>query len=424
MRVDVEQEKVDAAFVEVTGEYQKQARLPGFRPGKAPRDMIAKRFEMEIQGEVKRKLISESYRQAISEQKIGVVGQPDIEEIQFGKGMSLQFAATMEAAPEFTLPEYKGLAANRETGELTAADVEHAIQMLRERQQNFQTVTRALAEGDIAVVNYTGTCDGKPITAIAPVAKGLTEQKNFWISVDKTSFIPGFSEQMIGMKAGDKRTVNVDFPADFVTPQLAGKKGVYDVELVEAKEKILPELNDELAKSWGAENLEKLREGVRADLQNERNVQQSRNVREQVANALLAQIQCELPESLVLQETRKIVYNFVQENQQRGVPKEAIDAEKDRIYAQANGTAKERVKAIFVFQKIAEKEGIRIEQQEFNQRLHALAAQYKMPVDKLAKELEQSGGLQEVYQQLLTEKVIGLLVQFAKITDVPMPAKA
>src|SRR5277367_2374644 len=117
--------------------------------------------------------------------------------------------------------------------------------------------------GDVAVVNYTGTCDGKPITETAPTAKGLTEQKNFWVDVAPNTFIAGFAEQLIGAKAGDQRTVNVDFPADFVTKELAGKKGVFEVEVVEVKEKIAAPLDDALAKNYGAENLETLRVGVR-----------------------------------------------------------------------------------------------------------------------------------------------------------------
>ena len=424
LRVEVEPQKVDETFAEVAKEYQRQVKMPGFRPGKAPLEMVSKRFEIDIQNEVKKKLISDSYRKAISDEKISVVGQPDVEEIQFGKGQALQFAATLETAPDFELPEYKGLAAKRETGAVTTEEVEQALNLLRDRQSKYETSERELRDGNVAVVNYIGTCDGKPIIETAPTAKGLTEQKNFWINVDKTSFIPGFSEQLVGMKAGEKRTITVDFPPDFVTPQLAGKKGVYEVDLVEAKEKILPELSDEFAKSFGAENLEKLREGVRADLQNELNLKQSRSIRGQVVTALLSQIQADLPESLVLQETRNMVYEIITENQNRGLPKEVVDAQKDQIYATASANAKEKVKATFVFHRIAEKEGVRVEQAELGQRIQAMAAQYKMPIDKLVKELEKSDGVQEVYQQMLREKVADLLVQYAKIEDVPRQPKA
>ena len=424
MRVEIESAKVDETFEEVAHKFQREARLPGFRPGKAPKEMVAKRFETEIQDEAKRKLISESYRKAIADQKLTVVGRPDIEEIQFFRGQPCQFAATLETAPQFDLPDYKGLPARREIASVTPEDIERALHMLGDRQSQFQTVARELKEGDVAVVNYTGSCEGKPITELAPAARGLAQKKEFWITVDKTSFIPGFGDQLIGMKAGDKRTIQVDFPADFVTPQLAGKKGAYDVELVEAKEKVAPQIDEAFAKSYGAESVEKLREGVRADLQNELNLKQSRSIRTQVAQALLNKIQCDLPESLVEQETRQIVYNIVNENQQRGVSKEALDSQKDQIYATANGVAKERVKASFVFQRVSEKEGVRVEQVEIGRRLQDLSVQYKMPVEKLIKELEKNGGLAEIYGQLLNEKVVDLLVQYAKLEDVAPEAKA
>jgi trigger factor len=425
MRVEIEAAKVDETFAEITRNFQREARLPGFRPGKAPKDMVAKRYETEIQDEAKRKIISDAYRLAVAEQKLNVVGAPDIEEIEFSPGQKCQFAATLEIAPEFELPSYKGLIARRETGGVTPEDIERALHLLGERQTKFETVARELKEGDVAVVNYTGSCDGKPITDTAPTARGLSEKKAFWINVDKTSFIPGFGEQLAGMKAGDKRTVTVDFPADFVTPQLAGKKGVYEVELVEAKEKIAPELNEAFAKSYGADSMDKLREGVRADLQNEWNLKQSRSIRNQVVQNLLAAIKCDLPESLLEQETREIVYSIVNDNQQRGVSKEALDGQKDQIYATASNAARERIKANFAFQRVAEKEGVRIEQVEIARRLQDMAAQYKMPVDKLVKELEKGGGLGGVYSQLLNEKVVDLLVQYAKLEDIaPAPEAA
>ncbi|HEX4646425.1 MAG TPA: trigger factor, partial [Verrucomicrobiae bacterium] len=218
MRVEVEVKDVDATFDSVTREFQKEAALPGFRPGKAPRDMVLKKYDQDIQNEVKKKLISDAYRKAINEQKMEVLGYPDIEEIQFGRGQALQFAATVETAPDIQLPEYRGLPAKREAAVTTEDDVERALNLLRERQATFQTVDRPAQSGDVAVVNYTGATEGRPIIEIAPAAKGLNEQKSFWINIDaQTSFLPGFADQLIGAKAGDKRTVNVDFPANFPT---------------------------------------------------------------------------------------------------------------------------------------------------------------------------------------------------------------
>ena len=308
---------------------------------------------------------------------------------------------------------------------MTEEDIDKAIKLLADRVSNFNTVTREAKEADIVVVNFTGTSEGQPISEIAPAARGLTEQKAFWVEVKPDSFIPGFALQLIGAKAADQRTVNVDFPADFVTPQLAGKKGTYEVEVVEVKEKVVPAMDDAFAKTYGAENFGALREGVRRDLQNELNSKIARSVRGQLVTGLLGQINLELPESLVTQETRNIVYQIVQENQERGLTKDVIDAQKDQIYAASNQTAKERVKATFVFQKIAEKEGIRVAPEELNARIYAMSQQYQMAPDKFAKELEKRNGLNEVWSQLLNEKVIDFLQQNAKIEDVePSEAKA
>ncbi len=425
MRVEIEAQKVDETFESVTKDFRREANLPGFRPGKAPREMVLRKYEKDIQDETKRKLISEAYRKAVEEQKLDVLGRPDIEEIQFSRGQPLQFAATIETAPEFELPEYKGLPVKREVRSVTDGDVERALNLLREQRVSFTKVERPVQSGDIAVVNFTGTCEGKPITEIAPTAKGLTEQKNFWVEATPNSFIPGFADQLIGAKAGDKRTVTVDFPADFVTPQLAGKKGIYEVEVVEVKEKTLPALDEELAKAYGAESLEKLQAGVRRDLENELKFKQDKDLRTELVRALLGRINFELPETAVAQETRNVVYDLVQENAKRGVSRQVIEQQKEQIYSAATRNAKERVKVQFLLQKIAEKEDIKVSQEEIAQRVHHLAGLYQIPPDKFLKDLQKRNGLIEVYDQIMNEKVIDFLQQNAKIEDVPpAPAEA
>ena len=170
VRVEVEAVKVDEAFESVTKEIRRQAVLPGFRPGNAPRDMVLRKYGKEIDEEAKRKLISDSYKAAIKERKIEVLGYPDIEEIQFGRGQALQFAATVETAPEFELPEYKGIPVKRESRTVTEEDVLKAFEALREPRAAFNPVERPAQSGDVVVVNYTGQCEGKPITEIAPPA--------------------------------------------------------------------------------------------------------------------------------------------------------------------------------------------------------------------------------------------------------------
>jgi trigger factor len=422
LRVEVETQKVDETFENITKEFQKQAALPGFRPGKAPRDMVVRKYGKDIEDEVKRKLISDFYKQAVDDQKLDVLGHPDIEEIQFNRGQPMQFAATVETAPQFELPEYKGIPVKREARSVSEEDIVRAIDALREPQVSFKTVDRPVQTGDVVVVNYTGTCDGKPITEIAPTAQGLTAKQNFWVDVPSKSFIPGFAEQLMGAKAGDKRTVTVDFPADFVTPQLAGKKATYDVDVVEVKEKALPAVDEAFAKAYGAESLDKLKEGVRRDLENELKYKQERGVRNQLIRSLLNRVNFELPESSVARETRNVVYDIVQENAKRGVTREVIEKEKEQIYSAAAQGAKERVKVAFLLQKIAEKEDVKVSQQEIAARITRLAAMYQISPEKFAKDLQKRNGLIEIYDQIMNEKVMEMLEKSAKIEDVaPVP---
>jgi trigger factor len=419
VRVEVEVQKVDEAFESVTKEIQREASLPGFRPGKAPRAMVVRKFGKEIEEEAKRKLIADAYKKAVEEQKLDVLGYPDIEEIQFVRGQPLQFAATVETTPEFELPEYKGIPIKREARTVTEEDVERALEALRQPKTTFTTVDRPAQTGDIAVVNYTGTSEGKPISELAPAAKGLTEKQGFWIEIGATAFIPGFAEQLLGAKTGDKRTVTVDFPADFVTPQLAGKKGVYEVTVTEVKEKTLPPVDEAFAKNYGAESVEKLREGIRRDLENELKYKLDRSVRNQLVGSLLNRVNFELPETSVAHETRNVVYDIVQQNAKRGVSREVIEKEKEQIYSAATQNAKERLKVAFLLEKIASKEDIKVSQEEIVQRVNYLAALYQIPPEKFAQDLQKRNGVVEIYDQILKEKTLDLLEKNAKIEEVP-----
>ena len=422
VRVELDATVVDATFEAITKDFQKQSSLPGFRPGKAPRPLVLKKYEAEIKEEAKRKLIGDSYRQALAEKKIDAISQPDIEEIQFDRGQALLFAATIETAPEFELPEYRGLPVRRELRFVTDSDVDRALEMLAKQQLKFATVARELRDGDVAVVNYTGTVDGKPITELAPTAMGLTEQKNFWVDMAPDTFIAGFAAQLNGALAGDKRTVNVTFPADFVTKELAGLQGVYEVEVVEVKEKHLPAIDDAFAKSFGAEDLTKLREGVRRDLENELKHKQAQDVRGQLIAGLLGRVSFDLPEVVVAQETRHVVYNIVQENTKRGVARDIIEQQKEEIYTVAARSAKDRVKLSFLVQRIAAKEEVKVSQEEVIQRVQQLAAAYQIPVDKFIKDLQKRNGVNELYEQIAHEKVLRLLEQSAQFEDVAAPA--
>jgi trigger factor len=419
VRVELEAAAVDRALAETRAEFVRQVRLPGFRPGKAPAHLVERQFGEQIAEEAKRKLLNESYRQALEEHKLTPVTAPQIEEVQFGPGQPMVYTATIEVEPQFALPDYTGLPVRREKREVTEEDVARALDVLREQRAEFVEVDRPLQPGDYVVVNYTGTCEGRPITDLAPTARGLAAQKEFWLHMQTEHFIPGFTDQLLGAAKGERRTVTVTFPADFVTRELAGKIGVFDVEVVLVKEKRLPPVDDALARAYGAENLEKLRAGVRQDLENELRSKIKRDTRNQLLATLLGRVQFDLPESLLEAETRGAVYDIVKANADRGVPKEAIDSKKEEIYSAASHSARDRLKITFLLRRIAEAEKITVTQEELSRQILYLAAQRRERPEKLVKDMRESGELAELHQQLLNSKVLDLLESKAAIEEVP-----
>jgi len=421
LRIEVPVEQVNAAFDTVTASFQKQAQLPGFRPGKAPKHMIVKSYESQINDEVRKKLFGDSYAAASSQEKLRVLATLDVEELTFGRGLPFSYTATLENAPEFEVPEYKGLKAQRPVAQPTEADVERALNILREQQVRYNDVARALQVDDIAVVNYKGTLDGKPLTDEFPTARGLTE-KHFWVQVKEESFIPGFTTPLVGASAGDKRTVPLTLPADFVIAGLSGKNVVYELEVVGVKEKVLPALDEEFAKGFGAEDLAKLTEGIRQDLKNELEFRGRKALRDQLLKVLLDSVTFDLPESVVVNETRNVVYNIVNENQQRGVAKEIIEERKDEIFASAGASAKDRVKASFILGRIADLENIKAEQKEMTQRIIALAEQNKTSPEKMAKSLQERNAFQELAQEIIIGKVLDFVELNAQVEEVATPS--
>lgn len=419
VRVEVETEKVEQAFEEVIHEYRKRAVLPGFRPGKAPREIVERRFHQGIREEVRERLLRDCLQHLVHESNLRVLRTENVEVLQFDRGQALQALFTLETEPEFELPEYKGLPVKREIRTVTDEDVERALEMLRQHRVNYVTVDRPAAAGDVVVVNYTATIEGRPVVEVAPEAKSLAESKGFWVRVDGRSFLPGFGEQLTGAKAGERRTINLLIPPDYSDSNLAGRPASFAVEVLEVKEPVLPALDEEFARSYGAESLEALRAGVRRDLENELKHKLDRQVRVQLLRALLDRVHFDLPESAVETETRNAVYDIVLENTRRGVSRELIEQQKESIYEAASRSARERVKLNFIIQRIAEKEGITVSNEEIQRRITVLAAMHQISPEKLLKQLQERGALIQVYDDIAREKVLDFLQQHAQIEEVP-----
>ncbi len=270
LQIELPADEVAKEWDAIANSFARFAKIPGYRPGKAPRAVIDKRFRKEIQDELTKKLVSKSYHEAVEQEQLRVASLTNIEDIEFGEDKSMRFRATVVTAPEFELPDYKNIPVQLPDTKISEAEVEAAIERLRDQSADFVDVPeRALQMGDFAVLDFEGSIENKPISEIAPQAsKNLQGGKKFWLHLAPENFLPKFCEQLIGLKPGETRLVIVNFPDEFPVKELAGKKADYAVTLREIKEKVLPPIDDALAaKLVPGKTLAALREMIEHDLE-------------------------------------------------------------------------------------------------------------------------------------------------------------
>lgn len=418
LRVEVPPDKVSQAWETIAGDYARYARIPGYRAGKAPRAIVEKKFQKEIREELQKKLLSESCREAIAEKNLRVISISQIEDVEITADKTMRFTASLVTAPEFEVPDYKSISVQVEPDDVTDAEVNDSIENLRNQAADFIDVTdRELQMEDFAVIDFTGTIGGKPIQEVHPSSpKTLHGNKDFWINVKSGQFLPGFCEQLVGAKTGENRVFEIDAPEDLPAKELAGKKLGFNVTIKTIKQRQLPELNDEFAaKIIPGKTMAELREIVKQELQKQKQAGTERKKRDQVMSHLLSKVECELPQNFVRNETRRILAEIVKENQMRGVTDELLKENEKQIMETASQGARERLKGTFILLRIAEAEKIAITREEFKQRIDAMAARYGMTPDKVRKELEKNGALDQVSEEILTAKVLDFLVSNANV---------
>src|SRR5882762_10256090 len=233
LKIELPPDEVSKEWDTIANSFARFAKIPGYRPGKAPRAVIDKRFRKEIQDEVTKKLVSKSYREAIEQKKLRVASLTNLEDVQFGEDKSIKFQATVVTVPEFKLPEYKKISVELPDTKVTEAEIEAALERLRDQTADFVDAPERPAQmEDFVVIDFEGTVDGKPISEVAPQAsKNLHGGNKFWVRLAADNFLPKFCEQIVGQKKEETRTVVVDLPADFLVKELAGKQASYTVTL-------------------------------------------------------------------------------------------------------------------------------------------------------------------------------------------------
>lgn len=410
--VELPPEEVAKEWDAIADNFARFAKIPGYRPGKAPRAVVEKRFHKEIREEVTKKLLSKGYRDAIEQKGLRVISLTHLEDVELAQDKSMRFRATVVTAPEFDLPEYKNIPVQLPSAEVKSADVDLALERLRDQSAEFvDAPARELEMNDFAVIDFDGAIDGRPISEVAPGAsKSLHGGKKFWLHVAPSNFFPGFCQQIVGMKRGDTRSIQVEFPSDFLVPELAGKKADYAVTLNEIKSKVLPAIDDAFAaKLMPGKQLSELREVIEHDLKHEKESEIERAKESQIIKFLQDHTTIDLPPPLLKNETRRALNELVHRNRERGVPDEILKGKEKELVEGAGSLAAQRLKSNFILTRIAEREKIEVTKEEINLRVRQEAKRYNISTEKMRKELEQHDGLDNLAEQILLGKVLDFL---------------
>lgn len=421
LTVSFDANEVATEYKSVIGEVSRQARIPGFRPGKAPASMILKQYGKAVTDEFKQKVVGKAYRDGIKESKLDVIQVTNVQEGDIAPDKFASIVITVDIRPSFTLPSLDGIAVTVAPIEPTAAEVEAGVNALRSERADFKVVERAAAKGDYVKLAYEGSVDGQPVLALVPDKQIYGKVPQTWEEVDgeNEGLIPGLGKQLAGLAAGQKKDITVTFPTGFAgAPALAEKTAVYAVEVLEIRERALPELNDEFFKANQVDDLAGLQAKVRNNLKARKDHENLAGKRRQVIDTLLAQVDFPVPESLIEQETQSVLRQFVQENQRRGVPVEQFEKDKDQLIAGARQAAIGRVKTQLILARIAEDQKVAVEASDIDAFLYRQSMQTGVKPEKLVKDLTNDRDrLRSVQQSIVFDKALDLVVGKAVVTE-------
>ena len=388
--------------------------IPGFRKGKAPRAIIERYYgEAVFYEDAFNEIFPEAYSKAIEENNIEPVDQPELDIKQIGGGQNLIFTASVTVKPEVELGQYKGIEVEKLEYNVTDEDVESAIKAMQERYARWNTVEDAVVkEGDLVTLDFSGTVDGEPIEG------GSAER--YPLEIGSGSFIPGFEEQLIGLKPGDEKEINVTFPEDYGNEDLKGKEAVFKVKIHEVKEKELPELDDEFAKDVSEfDTLDEYRTSVRERLENQVK-QEAKNLMEAQLIARIADAtEIDIPEVMVERQIDNILMDLELSLYYRGMNLqrylEAINTSMEDFRAQYRDQAYTRVKNALILEKIAQVENIEATEEDVDKELEELAKQRQITLEEAREQY--ADNLDDIKNTIQIRKTIDFLMDNAVFVE-------
>lgn len=418
IKIEIETEDVRAAYDRVSDRYAQFATVPGFRPGHAPRSVVRSRFKDKIRAEVMQELVPQAVQDAINEHSLDVIGQPDV---HLGNSEGLDKIGTepinvhvhVEVLPEVTLGDYRGLGATRRRRPVTDADVDRVIEGLREASASLQPVEDRGAEaGDTVTVNFHGKF------VDAPEEEDITADE-----VDVELNGPGvqqeFTDNLLGVKADEEKTFTVDYPADFTSKGLAGKKVEYTASVTAVRRKELPEADDEWAKSLGEEfeSLAHLREKVLEDLQKRAEVEALNRVRSEVMKKLVEAHPFEVPQTLSEHQANNRLQEVVRDMIERGMDPRGQEINWEGVRDSMKTQAEFDVRGSMLLEKIAEREEIEVTDEEIEAEINEIAASSRQTPEQVRVALTKQGGATSIADRLRNRKALDLIVENASVTD-------
>jgi trigger factor len=413
--LEIPAEDVNKATERVAKEIARVARVPGFRPGKAPVSLIKRRFAEDIKGEVLQSLVPEKVEKAVAEQKLSPVSQPQVDKLDFNEGQPLKFRAVFEVLPEFEVGKYKGLDIEMPAMEITDQDINKALEETRERAAAFAPVEgRAVENGDFVQLKLAGTPEGggDPIQADSVMCH---------VGAEET--MQPFNENLLGANVGDHKTFDVDYPADYPDAKLAGKKFHYDADVSGIKVKKLPELNDDFAKDVSdATTLDELKNKIRESLEHEREHRRKDLQREKIIFELVKGHDFPVPESLVEHQKDVRLERVVRSLAQQGVDPRAVNLDWVSLRQRQEDRAKEDVKAELIIDRIASAENIDVTEEDLQHELEHLGGHSGESAEAIRARLTKQGALDRMKAKLRSDKTLDWLAQNANVRNVAAAA--
>lgn len=415
-KVDVPYSEMDGDFSRMKQRLQQNAVIPGFRAGKAPWSVIEKHYGDSIDGEVIREVIQSNYMKALEENKINPTKQPEVQNVDYKKGEKLTFDIEIEYYPEVELPKYTGIKIEKTKVEISDTDVDNELKVLQEQRVQFEAIEdRASKMGDFLIIDYQ----------IKQKDEVVDEAKQIWVEMKKDFFIPEFCENLTGMKKDEEKDIKVTLPKTYPKQELQNKKVVISVKLSEIKKKVLPEIDDNLAKEIGNfKNLSELKDEMRKQIELHAQENVKKDMIKQIEDYLIANTNFDVPESIASNYQNALYEDTKSYLKSLGPKSEDYLKEKDtELKEKTRKDAIDQIKVVFSFRKIAEKEDLVMKDEDVDKHIEEIAKKYNKKPDEIRSNLKKSKKMSSLENNLQREKVVNFLIEKADIKEVDKKKK-